>query len=379
MSDLHSETRGHRLRGWPLLARRSQVACLFIFACQPQERSAPPPADASPEQLAIAGAVVAIGAGDIAICGANGDEATAAIVDSILVADSVAKVDNVVITMGDNAYPSGSRGGYSIFARCFTPSWGDRRIMKMIRPSPGNHDFQNQGGPGYYAYFGDRAGPSGKGYYSYDIGDWHAVSLNSEILDDQSRLHEAAAQEDWLREDLKDHSKKCTLAYFHQPLFSSGDFHGDAPAVAGLWNILYEGGVDLVVNGHEHHYERFVPQTPLGVADSVNGIEEIIVGTGGAALRGVRYPPEANSAARIHGYFGVLKLTLGADEYRHAFLDTEGRVWDKGGRKCHDPPVVPGTASDKRITAASRQRRSESAASEALRHSTRIDASEAAG
>lgn len=102
-----------------------------------------------------------------------------------------------------------------------------------------------------------------------------------------------------------------------------------------LWTILYEAGVDLVVNGHEHHYERFNPQTPAGLPDSLRGIEQIIVGTGGAALRGADNQGEPNSAARIQGYFGVLKLTLGKDEYRHAFLDTEGRIWDQGGRKCH--------------------------------------------
>ncbi len=299
----------------------------------------PPRADASAQQIALAGAVVAIGAGDIAVCGTRGDEATAAIVDSILVTDSVAKVETVVFTLGDNAYPSGSGGRFNTFLRCFKPSWGDPRIFKVIRPSPGNHDFEEQGGVGYYKYFGDRAGPPGLGYYSYDLGEWHVISLNSEIIDDQVLFQEAAEQEDWLRKDLKDHPRKCTLAYFHQPLFSSGDFHGDAPAVAGLWKILFDEGVDLVLNGHEHHYERFIPQTPLGVPDSVTGIEEIIAGTGGAPLRGIRNPVEPNSAVQIHGYLGVLKLTLGTEEYQHAFLDTEGRVWDRGGRKCHDPPV----------------------------------------
>lgn len=290
----------------------------------------------------MAGAAVAIAAGDIAVCETSHDEATARIVDSLLIVDSAAKVENVVFTLGDNAYPSGSRGAFNIFVRCFRPSWGKPRIMKVIRPTPGNHDFEEEGGQDYYKYFGDQAGPAGLGYYSYDIGDWHAVGLNSELLEDTNRLHEAAAEEAWLRQDLKDHSKKCTLVYFHEPLFSSGNFHGDDPAVLGLWAIMYQAGVDLVINGHEHHYERFLPQTPSGVADSVYGITEIISGTGGAALRGIREPVEPNSAVQIHGYFGVLKLTLGATEYRHAFLDTDGRVWDSGGGKCHDPPpAVP--------------------------------------
>jgi hypothetical protein len=278
-----------------------------------------------------------IGAGDIAMCGSDGDEATARVVDSVLKVDSAANVPNVVFTTGDNAYPSGSRGTEDFFVRCFSPSWGsrDRSIMKWIRPSPGNHDFEVRNGVGYYRYFGDRAGPAGKGYYSYDFGEWHVIALNSELRENpEGRLSDARAQDDWLRKDLEDHSKPCTLAYFHKPLFSSG-WHGPSPDMVGLWTILYQGGVDLVVNGHEHHYERFMQQTPAGLPDSAKGIEQIIVGTGGADLRGTRRVPASNSVAQIHGYFGVLKLLLGAGEYRHAFLDTEGRIWDQGGRKCH--------------------------------------------
>lgn len=307
---------------------------VFGLACAQNNRT-PPSADAPAAEVALAGAAVMIGAGDIAVCGSNGDEATAAIVDSILKADSAANVPNAVFTVGDNAYPSGSRGAEDFFVRCFTPSWGNRArsIMKWIHPAPGNHDFEVRSGRGYYRYFGDRAGPAGMGYYSYDIGAWHAIALNSEILDGVDS-REAQAQEDWLRKDLKDHSKPCTVAYFHKPLFSSGP-HGPSPEMISLWTILYEAGVDLVLNGHEHHYERFLPQTPAGTPDSVRGIEQIIVGTGGAGLRGVREDIASNSAARIHGYFGILKLTLGASEYRRAFLDTEGRIWDQGGRKCH--------------------------------------------
>lgn len=306
------------------------------FSCYPKENATPPPADAPAKEVALAGAAVMIGAGDIAVCGIRGDEATGAMVDSVLKADSVAKVASAVFTAGDNAYPSGAEGPSNIFARCFNSSWGSKRIMQSIHPAPGNHDFENTRGAGYYKYFGDGAGPPGKGYYSYDIGEWHAISLNSEILvDPGSYPGEGKAQEEWLIKDLKEHSKPCTVAYFHRPLFSSGDFHGPTPEVQGLWKILFDNGVELVLNGHDHHYERFLPQTPSGVADSVTGIEEIIVGTGGGDRRGLRYPLAANSAAQVHGYWGVLLLTLGAGEYRHAFLDIEGRVWDRGGRKCH--------------------------------------------
>jgi hypothetical protein len=207
--------------------------------------------------------------------------------------------------------------------------------MKWIHPTPGNHDFEVRRGLGYYAYFGDRAGPGGKGYYSYDLGEWHVIALNSElVIGPRATVAQAKAQEDWLRSDLKDHGKPCTVAYWHRPLFSSG-VHGPTYEVRGLWTVLYDAGVDLIVNGHEHHYERFRPQNPAGVADTVKGIEQIIVGTGGATLRGVREERAVNSVADIFGVFGVLKLLLGPGEYRHAFLDTQGRIWDQGGRKCH--------------------------------------------
>lgn len=331
---------GNSARGLVGVLRKRSLWLLampvFGLACPP-ESPTPPPADAPAAEVALAGAAVLIGAGDIGVCGTRGDEATAALVDSVLKADSAAKVEQAVFTVGDNAYPSGSMGSNDIFSRCFTSSWGDpaRSIMRWIRPTPGNHDFEIQGGPGYYEYFGERAGPPGKGYYSYDLGKWHVIALNSELVAN-TRFDPALArgQEDWLRKDLNDRSGPCTVAYFHRPLFSSGT-HGPTDEVQSLWNILYEGGVDLVINGHEHHYERFRPQTPWGVADSVRGIEQIVVGTGGAGLRGIRTPPAVNSVVQVHGYFGVLKVTLGDDEYRHAFLDTDGRVWDRGGRKCH--------------------------------------------
>jgi acid phosphatase type 7 len=310
----------------------------FAFSCDTGGRAAPsvPSAIAvKPDTVSLVNPVVMLAAGDIAVCGTSGDEATAMIVDSVLKADSVAKINDVVVTMGDNAYPSGPQGDLNTFQRCFAPSWGTSRIMKVIRPSPGNHDLETQGGPSYYAYFGDRAGPAGKGYYSYDIGEWHIISLNSEILDDRSLIPQVRAQEDWLRNDLKSHRKQCMLAYFHRPLFSSGDFHGSSPEVRGLWYILYDGGVDVILNGHEHHYERFLPQTPLGAPDSVKGIVEIISGTGGGDLRGVRSSPVLNSAAHVHGHFGVLELTLGKGAYRHEFIDTDGTIWDRGTSSCH--------------------------------------------
>jgi acid phosphatase type 7 len=275
-----------------------------------------------------------IGAGDIAVCGTSGDEATGAIVDSVVRVDSAAKLTSVVFTLGDNAYPSGPEGVDKDFQRCFSASWGKERILKIIRPSPGNHDYEGGSGAPYFAYFGARAGPAGKGYYSYDVNGWHVISLNSELYFQPNKPSDAKAQEDWLRYDLGRDRALCTLAYFHRPLFSSGTY-GSTPEVRKLWEILYNASADLILNGHEHHYERFLPQTPLGVPDSVNGIEEIISGTGGGELRKLRYPLARNSAFQIHGHFGALKLTLGRGEYSHSFIDTTGRVWDPSERRCH--------------------------------------------
>ena len=314
--------------------RITLVFCGLLMGCSRDEPPTPPPAGPPAKEVALPGAAVMIAAGDIAVCDANGDEATAHIVDSLLTADSAAKLQSVVVTIGDNAYPSGSSGVENDFPRCFSPSWGSTRIMKVIHPSPGNHDYDSGSAEPYFSYFGQRAGPAGKGYYSYDVGSWHVVSLNSELYFEYGSPAEVQQQEDWLRRDLETHRTLCTLAYFHRPVFSSGKY-GSTRATHPLWTILYEAGADLVLNGHEHDYERFLPQTPAGVADSAKGITQIVAGTGGADLRPVDYPLARNSAYQIHGRWGVLKLTLGAGEYRHAFLDTGGRVWDAGGGKCH--------------------------------------------
>lgn len=318
---------------------------LLLFGCNGcdirnfgLERTAPP-ADAPAEEIALAGAKFMIGAGDIAQCDNTGDETTAGLVDSVLKANDAAKVETVVFTLGDHAYPEASD---RYLRQCFTPSWGDpqKRIMKVIRPSIGNHDYMSDRASPNYRYFGDRIGPSGKGYYSYDVGDWHVIVLNSELAVEGTSA-EKEAQLDWLRQNLADHRQLCTMSYFHKPLFTSSYRQGVSEMQA-IWTILYDAGVDLILSGHDHHYERFLPQTPIGVRDTVKGIEQILVGTGGATLRGFRSrfgirgrELEGNSTVQIQGHFGVLLLTLGSAGYRSAFLDTEGRVWDRSGRECH--------------------------------------------
>jgi calcineurin-like phosphoesterase family protein len=307
----------------------------LVFCCAQDKSPTPIPPGALPKELAISGpSVVMIGAGDIAVCGTSGDEATGKIVDSVLANDSIARIATAVFTLGDNAYPSGSRGVDNDFPRCFSPSWGSKRIMNVIHPAPGNHDYDSGSGAPYFAYFGARAGPAGKGYYSYDFGGWHFISLNSELYVGAGTPADVTAQEDWLRRDLMNHQALCTIAYWHRPLFSSGTY-GATSEVQRLWRILFDGGADLVLNGHEHDYERFLPQTPDGVVDSVKGVTQIIAGTGGGELRKMREPFARNSMSQIHGHFGVLKLTLGSGEYRRAFIDTNGRAWDPGAGKCH--------------------------------------------
>ena len=305
----------------------------IITACSKDQ---PPTAENANtiRELSMPGAAVMIGAGDIAVCGTSGDEATGRLVDSLLTADSVAGVASAIFTLGDNAYPSGEDGVRNDFPRCFSPSWGSPRIMSLIHPAPGNHDFDSGSGTPYFSYFGARAGPPGRGYYSYDFAGWHLVSLNSELYFAAGNASQARQQEDWLRKDLAEHRALCTMAYFHRPLFSSGKY-GGTPEMRPLWDIMYKSGVDVVLNGHEHHYERFMPQTPAGIVDTVRGIEQLIVGTGGGDLRGVRRKVAGNSVFEVHGHWGVLKLTVGAGQYRTAFIGTDGMLWDTGAGRCH--------------------------------------------
>jgi hypothetical protein len=320
------------------------LACMALMSCKPRVQVTPAGAEAPPEQIAGTGASVMIAAGDIASCTSPGDELTATLVDSILRADSVAGVNDVVVTMGDNAYPDGSASNFAI---CYAESWGDstKRILGKTRPTPGNHEHHVLRAAPYYAYFGDKAGDPDKGYYAYDHGEWRVFALNSEIIVNPTfSSEERRAQETWLRNELANTSKPCMLAYWHHPLYSSGH-HGNDPRIRPLWEILLAGKVTLALVGHDHHYERFHPSDALGVVDTVNGIASYLVGTGGGELRGLR-AVRPNSAARIQGHFGVLKLSLGSGEYRSAFLDTQGRVWDVSGGRCiNNPPVADSAAA----------------------------------
>jgi acid phosphatase type 7 len=257
---------------------------------------------------------VLVGAGDISSCSGSGDEATAKLIDGIA---------GVVFTAGDNAYESGSTSEYT---NCYNPTWG--RFKDRTNPSPGNHEYNTSGATGYYGYFGAAAGDPSKGYYSYNLGSWHIVVLNSEIS-----TATGSAQEKWLRQDLIDNQTTCTLAYWHEPRFSSGSTHGSSSAVQPLWQALYDYHADVIVNGHEHNYERFAPQSPSGAAD-VNGLMEFVAGMGGRSHYGFG-SILANSLARNGDTYGVLKFTLHSTSYDWQFVPEAGKTYaDSGTASC---------------------------------------------
>ena len=266
---------------------------------------------------------ILVGAGDIADCGSPGDEATAALLDGI---------GGTVFTAGDNAYENGTLAEY---LACYHPSWGRHRAR--TRPAPGNHEY-NSGGLGYFAYFAERAGPPGLGYYSYDVGRWHVVVLNSNFEYSEYVAYygelDPLLQKTWLRSDLAANRSLCTLAYFHHPRFSSG-LHGNQPQMQAIWEILYEHGVDVVVAGHDHDYERFAPQDANGTADPATGIRQFVVGTGGRDLRAF-HDVQPNSEVRYNDGFAVIKFVLHPTRYHWELVAAPGgAIVDSGKDECH--------------------------------------------
>lgn len=256
---------------------------------------------------------VILAAGDIAN-GASNDEATAKLLDAV--------PDGTVITLGDNAYPDGSPSNFTQF---YEPTWGRHKNRTM--PSPGNHDYHTAGASGYYNYFGASAhGPNG--YYSYNLGAWHIISLNSEI-DHTS----TSAQVTWLKNDLAANPAACVMAYWHKPRFSSGALHGSNTGMAPFWQVLYAAGADVILTGHDHEYERFAPLNPNGALDS-KGIRQFVVGTGGASLYSFG-TPLTGSEVRNNTTWGVLKMTLHSTSYDWEFVPVAGKTFtDKGTGNC---------------------------------------------
>jgi hypothetical protein len=265
---------------------------------------------------------VLVGAADIASCDdLAGAYATAKLIE---------KIPGTVFVAGDLAYPDGSDKD---FANCYQPTWG--RFRDRTRPAPGNHEYHSDGASGYNRYFGAAAGDPKKGYYSYDLGTWHILSLNSEC-EEVGGCEPTSPQGKWLKEDLAQHPSGCTLAYFHKPLFSSGGYHGDDPTMKPLWNALYHGGTEIVINGHDHNYERFAPQDPDRRADPQHGIREFVVGSGGKNSHRQLGATKPNSEVRNDSTFGVLKLTLHPKTFDWEFVPAAGKTFiDSGSGTCH--------------------------------------------
>jgi len=265
---------------------------------------------------------VLVGAGDIASCDdLSGAEATAKLID---------KIPGTVFAVGDLAYPDGSD---EQFSNCYNPTWG--RFKGRTRPAPGNHEYHGDGASGYNRYFGAAAGDPKKGHYSYDLGAWHIVALNSECTG-VGGCDSALPQGQWLKQDLAQHPTACTLAYFHKPLFSSGAKHGNDWKMKPFWDLLYQAGAEIVINGHDHDYERFAPQTSDGKPDAYRGIREFVVGSGGKNSHRSFGSPQPQSEVRNSDTFGVLKLTLHATSYDWEFVPQAGKTFtDSGSGKCH--------------------------------------------
>lgn len=265
-----------------------------------------------------------VGAGDIADCESEGDEATVKLLDTIA---------GTVFTLGDNVYPVAD---YKTLMDCYDTSWG--RHKARTRPSQGNHDIIGRDtlrdASSYHRYFGANAGDPKDGFYSYNLGSWHIIALNSNKCGGKG-CDKGTYQHNWLIKDLEANKTKCTLAYWHVPRFSSGNRHGSNKMMADIWEALYEAGIDIILAGHEHNYERFAPLNPLGEIDKEKGIRSFIIGTGGKSLYGFG-EPITGSEVRNADTFGVLKLTLFPKSYHWEFVPVEGGTFhDSGYDFCH--------------------------------------------
>ena len=258
-------------------------------------------------------------AGNIATCGTTNDEATATLLDNLA---------GTIFTLGDNAFPNGSAEAYH---NCYDPSWGRHKARTYA--ALGNHEYNSGDATASFDYFGSRVGPRDLGYYSVELGNWHIIVLN---VSDAVGFEEGSAQDQWLKADLAAHSKACTLAIWHSPRFFSSNTLGwtSNAYITPLWERLYAAGVDVVLNGQQHQYERFPPMTPTGTPDEARGIREFNVGTGGES---VEMPVALAQHSEVRSdAFGVLKLTLDAGSYSWEFVPVlPGQFSDTGSGLCH--------------------------------------------
>ncbi len=272
-----------------------------------------------------------VGAGDIAGCGnLSGARATAQLID---------KIPGTVFAAGDLAY---EKGTYEEFENCYQPTWG--RFKKRTKPAPGNHEYNGSDASGYFRYWGAQAGDPEKGYYSFDLGAWHVIALNTNCdVKPLGGCDEGSPEEIWLRGDLAAHANACIVAFGHHALFSSGlsAKHSRHTELRPLWQDLYAAHADLILSGHEHSYERFAPQDPDGHADAEHGIRQITVGTGGRSHTFLGFP-QPNSEVRNSDTFGVLKLTLSPGRFKWEFVpEAGGKFRDSGEGTCHNATSAP--------------------------------------
>ncbi|HEV8054227.1 MAG: metallophosphoesterase [Chloroflexi bacterium] len=264
------------------------------------------------------GARVLLGAGDIADCNSNGDEATARL---------VAGIGGTVFTAGDNAYPNGSERSY---LECYEPSWG--MFRDRTRPVPGNHEYDQTEAAPYFEYFGEAAGAPTEGWYAYDLGSWRIYALNSNCQR-VGGCERNGPQATWLAADLAAHPAECVVAYWHHPLIASSSRSAGYSFVKPLWGILHEAGAELVVTAHEHIYERFGPLDSEGLP-AQEGMRAFIVGTGGDSLYSLR-EPQPGSEMREAQAHGILELTLRDGGYGWRFVAIEGSSFsDEGSGSC---------------------------------------------
>jgi hypothetical protein len=252
-----------------------------------------------------------------------------------------------VLPLGDLVYDD--RGSLASYAASYEPSWG--RFKAISHPVIGNHEYDDgAGATGYWDYWNGagvldgRAGTRGQGWYAYNVGSWRLIALNSNCRFVSCRG--SSRQLHFLRDQLERNRDRCVLAYFHHPRFSSGA-NEDFGHTGSLWKALYRGGADVVLNGHEHIYERFAPQRPSGIRDH-EGITEMIAGTGGYFLFPVEVPPEQNSQFTFNGGFGILSLRLAPERFDWSFnLASNGASIDHGRRRCHREKPEPHVGTHK--------------------------------
>ncbi len=237
---------------------------------------------------------------------------------------------DAVLALGDQQYQSGA---LSAFNTVYDPTWG--RVKSITYPIVGNHEYGQSGASGYFDYFGSAAGERGKGYYSFDLASWHIVAINSNCSEVSGGCGAGSPQESWLRADLSAHPADCTIAMWHHGRWSSGH-DGDNTFMQTMWADLNDAGVEILLSGHSHDYERFAPQNENGSLDNTNGVRQFIVGTGGAFFTGLGIHFDPNSQVHQSNTFGILKLTLRSDAYDWQFVPEAGKTFtDSGTTACH--------------------------------------------